>query len=148
MALRLLTPCSGLGQALRTAAAPAGGDRPPFTEVGKRVPVDQVPKLSGGAQQRGPITRELVRYGGEGQGHHQAERSRDAAGERDGLISQRLRLFRTADQPAGVRGPGPRLHVRPWAEGHRLGAAGMLPGQPEVVNRPPRTGPAERPSRR
>ena len=133
MGLQVVDPLPGEADARLVGAGPAVQNQRPLAVVGEVIPITQSAQLVDGIPERGQILAHLVGDTAVGQGHGQAVRVVDRAGQLDGVLTARPGLKVVTQQPVGVRGPRHGVHVGAGADAQRGGTAGQLRGELEVT---------------
>jgi hypothetical protein len=138
-----------LAGALGAAGAPAGQDQAPVAVVGEVVAGADLLDPAGELHGRLGVAAQLVGDRRVGQRDGQAIGVLRLLAAADRPVAPVQRLLVAAEQPEGVRGPGPCVHLDPGAEQVRWVVLAQFVGQCEVRQRllvPPQAG--RRPSHR
>ena len=133
-----------LACALGAAGTPAGQDQAPVAVVGEVVAGADLLDPAGERQGRLDVAAQLVGDRRVGQRDGQAVGVLCLLAAADRPVAPVQRLLVAAEQPEGVRGPGPCVHLDPGAEQVRRVVLAQFVGQCEVRQRllvPPQAGP-------
>jgi hypothetical protein len=121
--------------ALGAAGAPAGQDQAPVAVVGEVVAGADLLGAAGEFHGRLGVAAQLMGDRGVGQRDGEAVGMLGLLAAADGPAAPVQRFLVAAEQPEGVRGPGPCVHLDPGAEQVRRVVLAQFVGQREVRQR-------------